>query len=145
MPVDRVTPDDAAKLLEQGWKYLDVRSIPEFDGGHPAGAFNIPLQHQGPSGMVPNPDFMTVVQRAFSPQDRLVLGCRSGNRSLHAAEMLQAQGFDQVVDMRGGLSGEKDQAGNIVLAGWQASGLPVSTAAEPGRSYSELERSSKQS
>lgn len=137
-------PDDAAKLLEQGWKYLDVRTIPEFDLGHPAGAFNIPLEHHGPSGKVANPDFMTVVQRAFSPQDRLVLGCRSANRSLRAAEMLEAEGFEHVVDMRGGFSGEKDPTGNVVLAGWQARGLPVSIAAEPGRSYSELERSSKQ-
>lgn len=94
--------------------------------------------------MVPNPDFMTVVQRAFSPRDRLVLGCRSGNRSLHAAELLQAQGFEQVVDMRGGFGGEKDRTGKVVVAGWQACGLPVSTEAEPGHRYSELERSSKQ-
>ena len=39
--VKRVTPVEAEALLKEGWTYLDVRSIPEFDGGHPVGASDV--------------------------------------------------------------------------------------------------------
>ena len=39
----RVTPQEAAELMTQGWTYLDVRSIPEFEDAHPTDAANIPL------------------------------------------------------------------------------------------------------
>ncbi|HEY3253455.1 MAG TPA: rhodanese-like domain-containing protein, partial [Polyangiaceae bacterium] len=38
-----VTPEEAAELLSQGHVYVDVRSEPEFEAGHPAGALNVPL------------------------------------------------------------------------------------------------------
>ena len=53
--VKRVTPPEADALLAQGWTYLDVRSIPEFEGGHPAGAANVPLLHMQGGRMAPNP------------------------------------------------------------------------------------------
>jgi rhodanese-related sulfurtransferase len=144
MATTRVTPDEAAKLLEQGWKYIDVRSIPEFEGGHPAGAYNVPINHRGPSGMSPNPDFLEVMEASFSKtQDRLVLGCRSGQRSLRAAEVLSAAGFEHVVDMRGGFEGERDAKGNVSCAGWQARALPVALQAETGRTWSELKETAK--
>src|SRR4051812_21955325 len=43
--VKRVLPREAAALLADGWAYLDVRSIPEFEQGHPPGAVNVPLLH----------------------------------------------------------------------------------------------------
>jgi hypothetical protein len=73
----RITPEAALDLMEkQGYVYVDVRSIPEFAQGHPEGAYNVPLQHLGPAGMTPNPDFMSVMQKAF-PRDALVLGCKA--------------------------------------------------------------------
>ena len=59
--VKRVTPIEADALLKDGWAYLDVRSIPEFEGGHPAGAANIPLLHMTGGRMAPNPAFQSVV------------------------------------------------------------------------------------
>ena len=138
MAIERVTPDEAAKLLEQGWKYVDVRSIPEFEQGHPEGAYNVPFMHSGPDGMTPNPDFLTVMESAFSMQDNLVLGCRSGNRSLRAATILAGEGFDTVVDMRGGFDGERAPGGGVTCEGWQSRSLPVTTEPAQGRSYNEL-------
>ena len=41
MTVKRVSPQEADRLLrEAGYVYVDVRSIPEFDAGHPTGAFS---------------------------------------------------------------------------------------------------------
>ncbi len=94
MTVKRVSPQEADALVKEGGHaYLDVRSIPEFDAGHPAGAYNIPLLHATPSGMRPNPDFLSVVAAAFAKDAKLVLGCRTGIRSLRAAQGLLDAGL----------------------------------------------------
>ena len=37
MPVKRVSPEDAQRLMDkEGYVYVDVRSIPEFEAGHQA-------------------------------------------------------------------------------------------------------------
>lgn len=136
----RVVPAEAAKLLEEGWQYLDVRSIPEFEGGHPAGALNVPLLHAQGGRMVPNPDFQRVVEANFPRQAKLVVGCKSGGRSAQAAALLEAAGYADVVDVRGGFHGERDFMGRVTCAGWADEGLPVETAPRPGHSYAELEK-----
>lgn len=139
MTVKRVSPLEAAALLEdEGYAYLDVRSIPEFDEGHAGGAFNIPLLHATPSGMRPNGDFMSVVEAVFPKESKLVVGCRSGNRSLRAAEALLAAGFANVVDQRAGHEGARDAFGQLHEPGWRAAGLEVAREAEPERSYEAL-------
>ncbi len=141
MSVKRVEPDQAAELVGEGWRYLDVRSIPEFEQGHPQGAYNVPLMHFEPGrGMSPNGDFLRVVRANFALEDRVVIGCKSGARSLKAAETLIQTGYTNVVDMRGGFSGEGDASGQVACAGWAARGLPISTTAESGRDYQALSR-----
>src|SRR5262252_6993513 len=76
----RVLPKEAAALLEEGWAYLDVRSIPEFEQGHPAGAANIPLLHFQNGRMAPNPDFTRVVEATFPKDAKIVVGCKVGGR-----------------------------------------------------------------
>jgi len=139
MSVKRVDPKEAAKLLQQGWVYLDVRSIPEFEQGHPPGAYNIPLLHleQG-RGMMPNPDFLDEVGATFGTGEKIVVGCRAGRRSLRAAEMMLGAGFSTVVDMAGGYAGERDRLGGGYIPGWVEEGLPTAQAPEPGRSHAEL-------
>lgn len=139
MTIERVSPHEADRLLrEDGYVYLDVRSIPEFEAGHPSGAYNIPIMHQTAAGMRPNPDFMAVVQTAFATDTKLVLGCRSGNRSLTAARALVQAGFEFVVDQRAGLAGARDAFGQLQEEGWEAAGLEMSTEAHPERSYEAL-------
>lgn len=49
MNVTTVSPEEARGLMErEGYTYIDVRSIPEFEAGHPAGAVNVPLLHVNP-------------------------------------------------------------------------------------------------
>jgi rhodanese-related sulfurtransferase len=136
----RVTPPEAAELLKQGWRYLDVRSTQEFEAGHPEGALNVPLLHMQNGRMIGNPDFQSVVEGNFAKADPLVIGCKMGGRSLQAATFMEAAGFTQVVDVRGGFSGEKDPYGRVSVAGWADAGLPVSTKAAPGASYEELQK-----
>lgn len=133
MVIKRISPDEARALVdEQGYAYVDVRSVPEFEAGHPAGAYNIPLLHMGPGGMSPNPDFLPVVRMAFAPDAKLVLGCKAGGRSLRAAEMLRAAGFTNIVDQRAGFEGAASEPG------WRPRGLPTSAGAAPGRAYESL-------
>jgi rhodanese-related sulfurtransferase len=138
--VKRVTPPEAAELLASGWTYLDVRSIPEFDGGHPAGAANVPLLHFANGRMSPNEDFQKVVAANFPRDAKLVVGCKVGGRSLQAAALLEAAGYTSVVDMRGGYAGERDGMGRVTCAGWLESKLPVETAAPPEKTYAGLSK-----
>ena len=141
--VKRVTPVEADALLKEGWSYLDVRSIPEFESGHPAGAANVPLLHVMGGRMAPNAAFQSVVEGNFPKDAKIVVGCKVGGRSAQAAALLEAAGYTSVVDMRGGFHGERDNFGRVAVAGWEESGLPVETSAPPEKTYAELEKLSK--
>ena len=136
--VKRVTPPEAAALLADGWSYVDVRSIPEFEAGHPTGAFNVPLLHFGNGRMSPNPDFQRVLSSNFGKDAKIVVGCKAGGRSLQAAGLLEAAGYKSVVDMRGGFHGERDAFGRVACAGWAESSLPVEASAAAEKTYSVL-------
>jgi rhodanese-related sulfurtransferase len=136
----RVSAAEAAELMKQGWTYVDVRSIPEFEQGHPQGAVNLPLMHARGGRMAPNPDFQAVAQANFGKEDRLLVGCKMGGRSAQAAAILEASGYANIVDVRGGFSGERDMMGRVTFAGWADSGLPIATQAAAGASYAELEK-----
>jgi len=139
MTVRRVSPEEAAALIrEDGYVYVDVRSIPEFDAGHPAGAYNIPLMHATASGMKPNEDFIAVFVALFPKETKLVVGCKMGSRSLHAARVLLEAGFEHVVDQRAGFHGTRDPFGQIQEAGWQSAGLEVSIEAHPEKTYQAI-------
>jgi rhodanese-related sulfurtransferase len=136
--VKRILPAEAAELLKQGWTYLDVRSIPEFDQGHPPGAANIPLLHFQGGRMSPNPDFQRVVEASFPKETSIVIGCKTSGRSMQAAAFMQAAGYTNIVVMTGGFHGERDQLGRVASAGWAGEGFPVETQAPPDKTYQAL-------
>jgi len=102
------------------------------------GAYNVPLLHMHDGRMIPNQHFLEVMGRVFKKDARIVVGCRTGRRSLQAAEFLLGAGFSEVVDCRGGFMGEADMFGRVIEAGWSQVGLPIAQAPEPGRAYPEL-------
>jgi rhodanese-related sulfurtransferase len=133
MAVKRVAPEEARDLMDaQGYVYLDVRSVPEFDAGHPTGAYNVPLMHMGPAGMAPNSEFLAVVQKSFPKDAKLVVGCKAGGRSARAAAMLEESGYTDLVDQRAGYEGNPQEAG------WRPKGLPASQSAPADRTYEAL-------
>jgi rhodanese-related sulfurtransferase len=70
-------PNAAKSLLEsgEGWVYVDVRTEPEFEAGHAAGAWNVPFAVPDATGrMALNPQFLDVMRRIFPSDARLVLG-----------------------------------------------------------------------
>ena len=139
--MQRVSPREALELItHQGYAYLDVRSVEEFEAGHPAGAYNIPLLTFSPRGMVENPHFVAQVRATFALEQKLVLGCAAGVRSLKAAQLLAEHGFTDLVDQRAGMDGVSDPFGRVRERGWRAEGLPCALTSEPGRSHRELEQ-----
>ena len=142
MGVKDVDVEQARELQQnEGYTYVDVRSVPEFDAGHPAGACNVPLLHRDPATgqMTPNPEFLAVMQANHDADARLLVGCQMGGRSARAAQILASAGYSGVCNVMGGFGGARDRAtGQVVHPGWAGAGLPVETDAGPGASYEEL-------
>jgi rhodanese-related sulfurtransferase len=141
MAVRRVDPEEAAGLIDEGYTYLDVRSVAEFAEAHAPGAYNIPLlDFEHGKGLTPNPNFVLEVFATFEPDRPIVVACKAGGRSAKAAAMLAESGFTNVVDMRGGFYGEVAPDGRVACAGWAQRGLPVKTGTEPGRDHVDLRK-----
>jgi rhodanese-related sulfurtransferase len=131
--MNRVLPYEAWELMEcEGYLYIDVRAVEEFEQGHPEGAYNVPFVHYGPGGARPNPDFLRVVERHFPRDAKIILGCKTGGRSLRAGRILDEACFKHVVDQRFGYDGVPGRLG------WRALGLPVARRAPAERSYAGL-------
>lgn len=141
MTVRKVSPSEARELMERdGYAYVDVRSVPEYEGGHPDGAFNVPIAHASPGGMQPNGDFVAVMSAAFPKDAKLVVGCLMGGRSARACAALEAAGFTALVDQRAGFGGAKDAFGRVSELGWSAQGLPCAAGPDAERGYEALKR-----
>ena len=112
-------------MTSAGFVYLDVRTVPEFDEGHPPRAYNVPLQHPGADGLVDNPDFVSQVRALIAPDAGIVVACAAGVRSLRAAQLLADSGFTNLVEQRAGMSGVRDAFGRVRERGWRDEGLPL--------------------
>jgi rhodanese-related sulfurtransferase len=137
--IKAVSPEEAAELLSQGHVYVDVRSEPEFEEGHPAGALNVPLLNAGPVGLAPNPDFLAVMEAAFGKDEPLVIGCKAGGRSKRAVEILAKAGFSRLSDQVAGFDAGKDAFGRA-LPGWGRTALPVGKGRPAGQAYADVKQ-----
>ena len=141
-----ISPQEAYDLMKSDpeYIYLDVRSVPEFEAGHPEGAVNIPLLHFDPNrGMSPNQDFAAVVEAVIAKDAKLVVGCKSGGRSANACQVMSQMGYSNVANVRGGFGGQVDNFGRVVEAGWSMLGLPVSTESDDNSCYESLHSRTK--
>ena len=138
MSMQEINPAGAKELLDQDWVLVDVRSPQEYAGGHVPGAYNVPIAFRGPMGMQLNEGFVGAIQRHFASDAKLVLMCAAGVRSQHACRFLEAEGFEALTNMLGGMDGGQDASGAGYEPGWAQAGLPVTREAEPGRSWEEL-------
>lgn len=108
---------------------LDVRTMPEWNYvGVPAVERLLTVEWQSfPSGAV-NASFVAQVEQAGVPKDAEIFAiCRSGVRSIAAAEALTAAGFEHVYNVLEGFEGDKDASGHRSgIGGWKFHGLPWS-------------------
>jgi rhodanese-related sulfurtransferase len=128
-----LTPHEAWEKLEKGAILVDVRTEGEWAHiGIPVTASanekrNDPLfiQWTFPGG-IPNPDFITDLSQQ-APEDRsteLVFLCRSGQRSIAAANAATQAGFTSY-NILEGFEGEPDRYGERTVNGWKNRGLPT--------------------
>jgi len=80
-------------LLDSGTRVIDVREPSEYRAGHVPGVELVPLA--------------TVASAAGSwdKSEPIVIICRSGNRSMQAANTLKDQGFEAVYNVTNGMNG----------------------------------------
>lgn len=90
--VNRISADELAMELANQTILLDVRKKSEFDAEHVLGAKNIPLN-----------DFYQHLSE-IPTNDFFILHCAGGYRSMIAASMLKAKGYNNFVDVIGGMS-----------------------------------------
>ncbi len=104
---------------------IDVRTAIEHAFvGHPLNAVHIAWKEF--PGMQLNSSFIDQVKQAAPDVETpLLLLCRSGQRSVAAAEALQSQGYQHLINIVEGFEGPLDEnkhRGN--LGGWRFHGLP---------------------
>jgi rhodanese-related sulfurtransferase len=103
--VKEIMPWDLSRMLEAGQRpmLLDVREPAEFALMHLPGSINVP---RGVLEQSCEWDYNeTVPALAAERGQDIVLICRSGKRSVLAADMMQRMGFGQVVSLKTGVRG----------------------------------------
>jgi sulfur dioxygenase len=82
-------------------RVIDVRELDEWNGelGHLVGAELVPLAE------------LELAQASWDKKQPVLLVCRSGRRSLDAARRLVQAGFEQVMNLRGGMTAYRAQEG----------------------------------
>jgi E3 ubiquitin-protein ligase RNF13 len=137
MSVRGVDPHQAQALLEQGHRFLDVRTVEEFELGHVPGAFNVPVQNAVGDVLSDNPQFLSVTQIAFSCDTPLIVGCHAAARAERACAELQAAGYRNLFRLTQGWDGRRDAFGRLT-PGWSRLGLPAEQGDGGERSYRAL-------
>ena len=130
--IEDVAPRQAWTVLlaEPDAQLVDVRTEAEWQhvGLPDLGAAGKPVHRiswQYPSGEV-NAAFVEQMRDAgLRPGQTILFLCRSGVRSLAAAEAAQEAGFSASFNVADGFEGPPDARGRRgAVAGWQADGLP---------------------
>jgi rhodanese-related sulfurtransferase len=129
-------------------KIIDVRTPEEYlFVGHPAMAWKIPVavqlyewdaeKKQYP--MKPLLDFVSPVREIATPEDMLMLMCRSGGRSAIACNFLAQAGFKIAYNIVDGMEGDTVQdpesvfVGQRLKNGWKNAGNPWTYKLTPER------------
>lgn len=88
----RISAQEAKQMMDDNKNavVVDVRTAEEYNERHIPGAISIPLDE------IDKQQF-----RALSPDDVILVYCRSGSRSKRAAEKLAAAGYKNVFDFGG--------------------------------------------
>lgn len=133
--IKHITPPEAWEILQTNDDavLLDVRTSMEYEYvGHPMNAVNIPWQ-EAPDWQIRD-DFVDTVRRALGARTGnsgaveslpVLTICRSGKRSLAAAEALAKSGFRNLYNIEQGFEGDRDGTKHrSTINGWRFHNLP---------------------
>ena len=89
----RISADEAKKIIDEetGYIILDVRTQEEYNGGHIPGALLLPNEVIGTEELVMLPD----------KDQKILVYCRSGNRSKQASQKLADLGYTNIYEFGG--------------------------------------------
>jgi rhodanese-related sulfurtransferase len=132
--IKEITPPEAWEILQSNPDavLLDVRSHMEFDYvGHVPDSVFVALKE--PPGWETDLAFVAKVKKVLqayrpdkAPEDLTILAlCRSGARSMTAAEELMNNAFKEAINVAEGFEGDKDENNHRnSINGWRFHGLP---------------------
>jgi rhodanese-related sulfurtransferase len=125
--IENLNPQQTWDFLQQNSAavLIDVRTKMEhLFVGHPPKAIHIPWK-EAPDWQQ-NPNFVAQVRQVVTnPNTPILLLCRSGQRSLEAAALLEQSGYTHLINIAEGFEGaldENKQRGKV--NGWRFTGLP---------------------
>ncbi len=137
-----MTPQEAKQRLDanEGYVYIDVRTVTEFEAGHVPGALNSPgAQRNSATGeMTANAEFLSVVGANLAKDAQVIVGCKSGGRSARAVRLMLDSGYRNVFNLVGGFSGKRDESGEVIHPGWSTLDFPVELGQGDAHSYQSL-------
>jgi rhodanese-related sulfurtransferase len=109
MAVKQLTPQQALEMANNGTLFVDVREKGETD------AFSYDLKNVT---YIPlsNFDKLFMAKLPLDKNTPIILACRSGGRSMNAAQFLESNGYSNLYNLNGG------------IMGWTEEGLPVKEA-----------------
>lgn len=119
MSIVEVTLNEAWELLEQDSNsvLIDVRTVPEWkyvgvpELGSISKTVKLAEWTRFPDGAA-NPDFVAEASEGLEPEWPVLVLCRSGVRSLAAAEALNNAGFTHTYSVAAGFEGDLDDSGH---------------------------------
>ncbi|MDJ1503760.1 MBL fold metallo-hydrolase [Xanthocytophaga agilis] len=89
--IESISADEFASRFQNGnLQVKDVRKQSEYEAEHMEGAENVPLA------------YLSEHMAEFSKAEPVYIHCAGGYRSMIAASILKARGYDQVIDVAGG-------------------------------------------
>jgi len=121
---EALSTDPQAQLVDcrtdAEWNFVGLPDL------SPAGKQVVLIPWQVYPTMQRNAAFTDQLREAgFTPEQHIYFICRSGQRSLAAAQAAQAAGFPHAFNVADGFEGGVDADGHRgVAAGWKAEGLP---------------------
>ncbi len=91
------------EMIDRGEVFiLDVRTREEYNESHIIGSTLIPVQE------------LDIRFKELPLDKKILVYCRTGGRSVTASEILVKNGFDQIYNMQGGITGWKNAGYEIV-------------------------------
>jgi rhodanese-related sulfurtransferase len=96
--IDKITshtPEkfNSALAANENNQLIDVRTPDEYEAGHLHNAQNVNISSE---------DFKQRI-RSFDQKKPILVYCHSGHRSLIAANILKAEGFENIINLDGGI------------------------------------------
>jgi rhodanese-related sulfurtransferase len=114
--------------LEAHVPYADLNEFGDWD--YEAGRYKVDLNSNfGPHLGV------AVTRKGLDKMDRIILICRSGDRSARAVNLLADLGYTNVYSIIDGFEGDLGKDGRRTVNGWKNAGLPWSYKIDKSQAY----------